>query len=144
MSHNKMPLIVSILVLALATGLLSACRKVSLNDNALFGSDGNIIDQIDWMCICEIWKDSEYEEFFSTNDKKEIARVIEMFNGWEMKADPDLAVDGLPDYEIRFGDKVSIGYFKGLGGKTAIIGEEKYYELPDAFVEYLKTQLPQQ
>ena len=142
MSHKKKSLIIFILVLASAIAMLPSCGKLKLKGNKLFGNDTKIIDNIDWMRIGEVWNDSEFKEFFSTNDKKEIAKVIEMFNGWDMDPDPDLAIDGPPDYEIRFGDKVIIGYFRDLGGKTAVIGNGQYYELPDAFVDYLNTHLP--
>lgn len=81
---------------------------------------------------------------YQTNEKEDIARIISMFDGWDMEAnkvDEEYILDQGCTILIRFGDNLTLGYGTHLVGEEGIEPNEidygKYYGTVEGVPYYL-------
>ena len=108
-------------------------------EEPLFNGTADIIETVSITSLSVSEASEEIElietEIFNTADQNLIHDLIMMFGDWSQALNlADSAIDGPPNYNIHFDDKVTISYFypgNDLGYICLI--QNKYFYLPEVF-----------
>lgn len=127
----------------------SASQPSTFTSEPALGENTPLFDQsmgtVEKISISHLDEYGSATELFTVDDPEEIQDLIAMFDGWYLDAHvADSAIDGPPNYKIRFAHQVTIFYFyPGQGLDYRCLIDNKYYNLPEAFGQYLDQAIQQ-